>query len=377
MGEFTAESWWENREEMFQLILIALPLVSGYPGFYSYHAQRIGNHQGFENEISYGPQNSIIPRFYRSGPFPSYKRSFLSVGSGLTKTIPTSDVVGETRNLARSLTSTLKGLATNPSSAAAVNQIISDNYSPCLNSIEEGLASIESATKLVESIGPDVQALMDKFNSFESLSEPADVVRETGALLRLLKPLSEKTFPASRSDCEVGSLRSLAVLTSELADKTDINLGVREKLRRSSAGISSVTTYLVQLQGTSARLENFCTADNKYDRSAIAAIGDLMDELADLYGALGDAKTGERIRYGKVYTDKVTASLVQLDTVGLGSSDCSQHGDLSAAAQTLEDLATLIDDVGIENLQEQLGTDVVFDFDFEPSAAPTFRRFKY
>merc|ERR1712241_310948 len=200
------------------------PLISSNPGYYSYHAQRIGNHPGFEHEMSYGAPESRIPRFYRSGRFPSYKQSLFTVGSGLTKTISTSDLVGETRSLARSLTSTLKGLATNPSSAAAVNQIISDNYSPCLNSIEEGLASIESATKLVESIGPDVQALMDKFNSFESLSEPADVVRETGALLRLLKPLSEKTFPSS--NCEVGSLRSLAVLTSELADKTDINLGV-------------------------------------------------------------------------------------------------------------------------------------------------------
>merc|ERR1712241_418958 len=284
-------------------------------------------------------------------------------------------IVGETRSLARSLTSTLKGLAANPSSAARVNQIISDNYSPCLNSIEEGLASIQSATELVESIGPDVQALMDKFNTFEQLSEPVQVVRETGALLRLLKPLTEKTGEGSTGDCQVGSLRSLAVLTSELADKPGINLGVREKLRRSSADISTTSTYLTKLQLSSARLENFCSADNKYNRQSIAAIGDLMDELADLYGALGDAKTGERIRYGKVYTDKVTAELTKLDTLGLGESDCAQHGDVSAAAQTLEDLATLIDEVGIENLREQLGADI--DFDFEPSAPSTFKRFKY
>lgn len=365
---------------MFQLILIALPVITASPGFYSYHAQRIGNHKGFETELSHGQIQNSIPQFYRSGPFPSYRRSFLNVGSGgLTKTISTSDVVGDTRSLARSLTSTLKGLAANPSSAARVNQIISDNYSPCLNSIEEGLASIESATKLVESIGPDVQALMEKFKTFEKLSEPVDVVRETGALLRLLAPLSKKTGGSSSrpAGCEVGSLRSLAVLTSELADKPGISLGVRDNLRRTSAGLSSVTTYLAKLQLTSARLENFCTEDNKYNRQAIAAIGDLMDNLADLYGALGDAKTGERIRYGKVYTDKVTTELTKLDTLDLGASDCSQHGDISAAAQTLDDLATLIEDVGLENLQEQLGADFAFDFDFEPSAASTFKQFKY
>jgi len=362
---------------MFHLILIALPLISANPGYYSYHAQRIGNHPGFEHEMSYGTLQNSIPRFYRSGPFPSYKRSLFNVGSGLTKKIP-SDLVGEVRSQARTITSTLKGLAANPRSAARVNQIIADNYSPCLNSIEEGIASIQSATQLVEDIGPDVQAVMDKLDSFEKLSEPSVVVRETGALLRLYKPLAEKTGVLSTNeDCKVGSLRSLAVLTSELADRPDINLGVREKLRRSSAGISSVTTYLTKLQASSAKLENFCTADNKYNRQSIAAIGELMEDLADLYGALGDAKTGERIRYGKVYTDKVTAELTKLDTVGLGASDCSQHGDISAAAQTLEDLATLIDEVGIENLQQQLGTDIQFDFDFETSAAPTFKRFKY
>ena len=69
--------------------------------------------------------------------------------------------------------------------------------------------------------------------------------------------------------------------------------------------------------------------------------------------------------------------MTKLDTLDLGASDCSQHGDISAAAQTLDDLATLIEDVGLENLQEQLGADFAFDFDFEPSAASTFKQFKY
>ena len=35
-------------------------------------------------------------------------------------------------------------------------------------------------------------------------------------------------------------------------------------------------------------------------------------------------------------------------------------GDFSLAAQTLDDLADVIEDVGIENLQEQLGVDLSF-----------------
>ena len=50
----------------------------------------------------------------------------------------------------------------------------------------------------------------------------------------------------------------------------------------------------------------------------------------------------------------------------MGSFDCSTQGDLTTAAATMDDLATLIEDTGIENLQDQIGVDLSFAFDFNP-----------
>ena len=62
----------------------------------------------------------------------------------------------------------------------------------------------------------------------------------------------------------------------------------------------------------------------------------------------------------------------------MGSFDCSTQGDLTTAAATMDDLATLIEDTGIENLQDQIGVDLSFAFDFNPSnTAFKYNRFKY
>lgn len=303
-----------------------------------------------------------------------------------------SSVVQQTEDLAEILTSILRDLSNNPASAATVDNIIKDNYNPCLTSLEGSLQSIETAVTLVKTTGPEIEVLTDKFNSFTKLKDPAIIVRETGAMLRLLKPLAEKSKVVSEENCEgFGSLRSLAVLVTEIADKPELSLkyGVKSQLRQSAAVLSTVTTFLEQLKSDIARMEKFCTANNQYNRDSIVAIGDLMENLANMYSSLGDIKTGEKIRYGKVYIDGVTvrykaisqgiltcstqAELAKLDLVGLGNSDCTNNGDIRAAAAILDDLATLIEDVGLDALSEQLGADL--SFDFSPATA-TLKRFK-
>ena len=52
----------------------------------------------------------------------------------------------------------------------------------------------------------------------------------------------------------------------------------------------------------------------------------------------------------------------KIDNLGLGETDCTRPGDFSVAANTMEDLATIIDEVGIEQLEKQLGVDLSFVF---------------
>ena len=56
------------------------------------------------------------------------------------------------------------------------------------------------------------------------------------------------------------------------------------------------------------------------------------------------------------------AQLNKIDNLGLGEIDCTRPGDFSVAANTMEDLAAIIDEVGIDQLQKQLGVDLSFVF---------------
>ena len=46
--------------------------------------------------------------------------------------------------------------------------------------------------------------------------------------------------------------------------------------------------------------------------------------------------------------------------LGLGDQNCNSPGDLTRAADTIEEVATLIDEVGLESLQQQLRINLPF-----------------
>ena len=47
-----------------------------------------------------------------------------------------------------------------------------------------------------------------------------------------------------------------------------------------------------------------------------------------------------------------------------GYNSCTGKQDLASAADNMEDLANIIEDVGMDNLRKQLGLNLAFDFKF-------------
>merc|ERR1712018_243610 len=212
--------------------------------------------------------------------------------------------------------------------------------------------------------------LIAKVNSIGALTDPATVVRAVADILRIVEPVVNNIAPenpvicAASPDQAFGSLRSLAVLVDELSftNQLALTLEGRQQLKDSASTISAVTTFLGQLRSTFSRFQQICTPDRQYNIQAISAVGDLMVSLADLFGTLGGVTKGEQIRKGKQYVNKVVAQLNKIDNLGLGELDCTRPGDFSVAASTMEDLAAIIDEVGIEALEQQLGFDLSFVF---------------
>merc|ERR1712066_35300 len=293
---------------------------------------------------------------YRFG-YSAYQNNFLTntFDSKIRSNALSQDIIEQTRNLAN---------------AVIIDKIINDANNVCLTSLEEGLAGIETATQLVEKAGDDIKALIKKVEKFSKLKDPATVVKEVAAILRILEPLVKNIAPSNPEICQAtpdeafGSLRSLAVLVDSLASSYQLNLSPegRELLKRSGSTIYAVTTFLTQLRETFSKFEEICTADKQYTLEAVSAIGDLMVHLADLAGSLGGVKIGESIRKGKVFTERIVAELNKINNLDLGTLDCTRPGDFSVAAQTLEDLSVIIEDTGVEALQEQLGINLNFVF---------------
>ena len=287
------------------------------------------------------------------------------------KQVKKGDIIADTRTLSNQVQKTIRKLAANPTSAAIVNKIINDKDNICLKNIEEGIAGIETATKLMERAGGDIKNLIAKVNSIGAVTDPATVVRAVADILEIVEPVVHKIAPNNPSICAAspaqafGSLRSLSILVDELSYTNQLSLDNegRVQLKDSARTISAVTNFLTQLRSTFSRFEQICTPDRHYNIQAIAAVGDLMVSMADLFGNLGGVKQGEQIRNGKEYVSKVVAQLNNIGNLGLGETDCSRPGDFSIAARTLRDLASIIDDVGIETLEEQLGVDLSFVFD--------------
>merc|ERR1711892_750888 len=358
MGRFNSSISMLSKQWFFMmsglLLLLIAPLVSSLP-FSQYFN-------------SYPPKASVqsfsysgVPIAYNQGQKTSSYSDF-----GLTRSFSaSSDIVAMTRTQANSLKTTLRSLASNPDSSEIVNRVIYDINNVCLNNIDEAIDAIESSTKLIENAGPEIKKLIKTVKAFQRLTDTPAVVKEAANILRLLDTLIPKLAPSNPQVCGAsneeafGSLRSLAVLVDELASSTKITtLKSRKELKDSAKIISGVTTFLTKLNKSFTKFDKFCTSDKEYNIEAITAIGEMMTDLGDLFAVLGGITDAEEIRKQGDFTKTVVANINRLGNLDLGTLECNKAGNFQAAAETLDDLAKLIEDVGLENLCNQLDLDI-------------------
>lgn len=218
--------------------------------------------------------------------------------------------------------------------------------------MDDGVARIEKAIGDLDGIKGDVEALYTSVKEFIPLQDPVKILRKTSELVKLLQPLYN-------NDIDDFDFDVLKCVTDALRSSNRLNPIAAAKLNEASGIISAVTSFMTSLRGTTARLENSCTG-GKLNTEFVLAIGDLTNDIADLYVAVGEAETGEKIRQGSENVSKITGELDKIQDLDLELFECNDARDLSKAASTLDNLADLIEEVGLEKLQETLGIDVNF-----------------
>jgi hypothetical protein len=353
---------------MIFFVLIALPLAS-LTEAYSYHAQQIGKHPGFQVLLNHQGGQQLIKVFR-----PSTIRGLPRV-----RTSPTFRGGNQQSQNLRALTTELKILAANPAFAAVANQNIKDLDLQCISNIDEAVATLESATDLFESIVPESQAIVDKLKSIEQLKSPGKILREFSVVLRMVQPLVARTTSIKEiDDCPsaggLGTFTILATQIRELAQNPGLrfNLEVRTALEQavpqielSAKVVAAVRTFHNDLQSISTSTAGLCKGSFQYARATMAALGTMMEKTADLlssfdfyYGKTDQSLVVvEKLRFAAVKMDEITAQLEDhfagLET---GNPECPTSGsglDLWGSADSLEDLSNIVEDIGVENLQQQ------------------------
>merc|ERR1712115_193667 len=87
---------------------------------------------------------------------------------------------------------------------------------------------------------------------------------------------------------------------------------------------------------------------------------DIMDTLAKLFEAMGFEDKSAEIKRQSGFIKKFGDAYAGLDGLDL-DLECSLVGDYGALARTLDDLAVIIESVGVEELSKELGINLDFN----------------
>jgi hypothetical protein len=272
------------------------------------------------------------------------------------------DIVQQTRAQAESLKRDLRSMASNPRAANILRRVFVETNNACINNIEEAIQAIETSTRLFENAGLEIRQLVQSVKVLEKQTDTPAAVRETAKIMRILDVLIPKLTPATPSGCrtagsdEFASLRSLGDLVDELSSTDDLYYSIqkRQSLKSSAKKVFRVTNFLTQLKRSFSKFDQFCTRGNSDNIEVITAMGDMMTDLADLYKAVGGSTAAEEISKQGDFTKKVVANIKKLGDSNLFSSGCTTPGSSQFIANNLDDLAGLIEEVGMENLCRQL-----------------------
>ena len=219
------------------------------------------------------------------------------------------DFYSNARDYSKYVRDILREVSSNAYAEAAVDKFLKGNEYNCITSLEEGVKGIERAISLLDTNRAAVEDISRSVETFVDLKDPIKILRETSRLLRLLQPLYNSD--SGEADFELEKMRCMAVILGNLASDKELRVGSRGsgELRQTAVIISATTSFMQRLRRQFARLESICSdSDRQLKADSILAIGDLSDDIADLYVALGSLQTGEKIRSGKKNLQRVTVS---------------------------------------------------------------------
>merc|ERR1712025_801837 len=271
--------------------------------------------------------------------------------------LPSGTLVWQIRQLTEYVKLALRQLAQDPIASPYISRVIS--ASECLTNVEDAIVSIDTSVRLLENTEQEVLTLENTFKAMQTSTDTERIVRVSADIVRQLSKLVPKLSSNNAQTCvtrpqvSFSVIKLVAELLEDVSEDNKIWLSVsgRNDLKNSANVAKSVVNFVEQVGVTSnGSNKKTCLAGRKSNSDAISSIGDMLQSLGDLLKSFGGLEEAEDIGSRTAWLKGVVGAINNSNLVAV---DCT--GPEDTYAETLEDIADLIAEVGIEQLSKQLG----------------------
>jgi len=352
---------------IFVTCSLLLTLSLSYPTFYQPYQTYAypGYLSSYPTQVIQNPYMTINNIPSQAIQIPCKTTNFIPSPATYQTLRTSSNIAQVTRQQTDALKVTLSQLSANPTASKYIEEIFSAGT--CVKSLEEAITAIETGAVLIENSEPELTKLSASLNGISATTDISAATRASAGILLQMETLLPKLTPkyttcGSTSEATYESLTSVGEVLALVSSDASIYLSpvTRQELLRSKQIVDSVTSLMKQLKTTFRDLNLGCSSDKGYNLRALSSLAGMLDQLAQLFASLGAGAQANTIRQNTLFTQKIAAAIQSTDSSKLGNVECNRPGDFSVVAQTLEDIADLIDEVGIDSLKSQLGLSELF-----------------
>jgi len=237
--------------------------------------------------------------------------------------------------------------------------------SGCLENIQDAVELMDNSYDLVAKNAPDLiylEAIIKKLTQEKNI---AKIIQVPSKMLRILEDLIPKLDVKTPKKClsslkaSAEDFKGLSHFLKDVLNHRDISLpeNQRQIMQRSSKTMYDVAKFLIILDKSLETFKTLCS----HNKTRFIALDRIMAKVtasfAALYKVLGSEKTSDDVlRQGEIIARILDALR---DSNELSSKlYCGANGAYEELAISLDDLAEIVQNVGLESLSTELGVDL-------------------
>merc|ERR1712123_242147 len=240
--------------------------------------------------------------------------------------------------------------------------------SDCLGNVTDVIALMDEIVKLVEKNAPEIiylEALIESLKNERDIDvlilASSKMLRALGHIMPALSNPSPKLCITNPED-SVRAFKSMSHAMIDIRNHREIEVDetARQLLEFSSKVMYDTGKFLFKMNKSLKSFKKSCQNHHMKDVAVYNTIVDIMDSLADLFNVLDMDQKSNAIKEQIEFVKRIVRPFNNLDSISNLdiALDCDfQSGSYEELAQTLDDLGSVIKDVGIETLAKDLGID--------------------